>query len=174
MQREYRFKSMLSDLEILLQKTPLTAKLRELALEADFYNIIHREDRPVITSSLREEVVASTDPWSDVMYQSLYISADGDPKDRIRLQEPATQDPTVGMMVLKAARLQGESGIVFCGTESQLKTFIAKLPAYEQKGDEEDLGDKEFLECLMEAAEAEGLKIVFSRFSIEHGGEEEE
>lgn len=174
MKREYRFRSMLTDLEILVEKTPMTSKLKELVSEADFYNMVERVKRPIIESSFRDEVVSSSDPWSDVMYQSLYISAEGNPADRIILQEPATKDPAVGMMVLKAARLQGESGMVFCGTESQLKTFIAKLPQYEKIGDEEDLKEKEFLECLKEAAESEGLKIIFHRLSVEHGGEEEE
>ena len=165
---------MLPELEILIEKTPMTAKLKELAKEADFYGIIYNDPRPRITASLKEMVVASPDPWSDVMYQSLYLSSDGDFEDRIRLQEPATPDPTVGMMVLKAARLQGESGMVFCGTESQLKTFISKLPEFEKKGAEADLNEKDFLECLVEAAEAEGLKVVFHRLSIEHGGEEGE
>jgi len=174
MLREYRFESMLNELEILLEKTPMTAKLRELAEEADFYSIIRHNPRKRIEASLKKAVVASTDPWSDVMYQSLYLSSDGHPEDRIRLQEPATPDPTVGMMVLKAARLQGESGMVFCGTESQLKTFIAKLPEFERKGAEADLNEKDFLDCLVEAAEAEGLRVVFHRLSIEHGGEEGE
>lgn len=152
------------------EKSPITESLRDLLRQADFYAM-----KAYVNSGLKpylkNKVIAATDPWSDVMYQSLYLR-DTDPDNRVILQEPAVKDPMVGVMVLKAARLSGDSGMVYCGTEEQLKSFAAKLPEYEERG--EELNEKEFLECLLDAAEAEGLKVVFHRLSPEHGGEEED
>lgn len=145
----------------------MTAALRELVREADFYQTIDKNPNPYIRRALRQPVVAATDPWADVMYQSLYLTDSRE--DRIVLQEPASPDPTVGVMVLKAARIQGESGMVFCGTDQQLLGFIQKLSEYEERGDE--LDEKDFLECLVEAAEADGLKIIYQQLSPEHGGD---
>jgi hypothetical protein len=158
---------MIPDIELLAEKSPMTAALRKLVQEADFYQTISQNPNPYIRKALREPVVAATDPWAEVMYQSLYLT--DDKEDRIVLQEPATQDPTVGILVLKAARIQGESGMVFCGSEEHLQSFISKLPEFEERG--EELDEKEFLECLSEAAEAEGLKIIYKQLSPEHGGD---
>ena len=160
---------MVPDIELLAETSPMTPALRRLVVEADFYQTISKNHNPYIRKALKEPVVAATDPWADVMYQSLYLT-DGR-EDRIVLQEPASPDPTVGVMVLKAARIQGESGMVFCGTEEQLQSFIGKLPEYEERG--EELDEKDFLEALTEAAEAEGLKIIYQQLSPEHGGDED-
>ena len=148
----------------------MTAALKDLIRQADLYATFSQG-----TSGLRDQlkapVVAATDPWSEVMYQSLYLQ-DTDPDNRIVLQEPAVKDPMVGVMVLKAARLSGESGMVYCGTPDQLKKFASKLEEYEIRGDE--LDERKLLECLVDAAEAEGLQVIFHRLAVEHGGEAEE
>jgi hypothetical protein len=160
---------MCTDLEILLRTSPMTPSLRALAERVDYYNTINRGPRTGIRASLLgEQVVASNDPWTEVQYQSLYIG--DDLKDRVVLQEPPVDDATVGVMVLKASRLQGQSGMVYCGTPEQLKSFAGKLAAYEERG--QDLSEKDFLDCLRQAAESEGLKINYLRLSQEHGGED--
>jgi hypothetical protein len=78
----------------------------------------------------------------------------------------------VGVMVLKAARLRGESGMVYCGTPEQLKTFKDQLEDFEKRGD--DLDEKKFLECLVDAAQENDLRVVYFRLSPEHGGDEED
>jgi hypothetical protein len=149
----------------------MTAALHQLAEQADFYFTSIRRPRRTLRACLKTSpVVASSDPWSEVEYQSLYMT--DDLKNRLVLQEPATKDPTVGTMVLKAARLRGESGMVYCGTPEQLKSFAEKLPTYEERGME--LDEKKMLECLKDAAESEGLYVIYLRLSPEHGGEEEE
>jgi hypothetical protein len=171
MKREHLLRAMAPDLEILLQKSPMTAALRRLAEQADFYFTSIRQPRRALRACLQTtQVIASNDPWSEVEYQSLYMT--DDLQDRLVLQEPATKDPTVGTMVLKAARLRGESGMVYCGTPEQLKSFAEKLPEYEERGI--DLDEKRMLDCLKEAAESEGLYVIYLRLSPEHGGEEEE
>lgn len=168
MKRDHFLQAMVPDMEIMLEKSPITARLRALARELDFTLTVKGDPRPRLRAALR--VTASTDPWSEIQYQSLYLTAEGE--DRLVLQEPATEDPTVGIMVLKAARLRGESGMVYCGTPEQLQSFAEKLPEYETRG--EELSEKDFLECLNEAAVAEGLQVIFERLSPEHGGEEME
>jgi len=171
MKREHLLRAMAPDLEILLQRSPMTAQLRVLAEQADFYFTSIRQPRRGIRACLMTQpVLSSTDPWSEVEYQSLYMT--DDLKDRLVLQEPATKDPTVGTMVLKAARLRGESGMVYCGTPEQLKSFAEKLPTYEERG--MDLDERDMLSCLKDAAESEGLYVIYLRLSPEHGGEAEE
>jgi hypothetical protein len=172
MRRTHFLQASLTDLEILLKRSPMTAKLSDLACKIDFHITTQREPNPKVRAAIRAAFVAtpicsSTDPWSDLQYQSLYITDDF--KDRLVLQEPATDDPTVGIMVLKAARLRGESGMVYCGTPEQLKSFAEKLPQYEERG--EELKEEDLLDCLSEAAEAEGIKIVYLKLAPEHGGE---
>jgi hypothetical protein len=178
MKREFGFKTFIKDLEILVQKSPMTAELRELARQADFYSTVENAPSEILRNSLR--ITAATDPWSDINYQSLYIqqpekakSGEGEDEveDRVILQEPMVKDPMVGVMVLKAQRLSGRSGMVFCGNEMQLKSFASKLAEYEERA--EDLDERDFLECLMEAAQAEGLKVTFHQLSPEHGGQED-
>lgn len=173
MKREFGFKSFVRDLEILVQKSPMTAELRELAKQADFYSTIENAPSEILRNSLK--ITAATDPWSDINYQSLYIQdpkkTEGEVEDRVILQEPMVKDPMVGVMVLKAQRLSGRSGMVFCGNETQLKSFASKLAEYEERA--EDLDEKDFLECLMEAAQAEGLKVTFHQLATEHGGQED-
>lgn len=148
----------------------MTSGLKFLAMDADFYQTVHgTSDRyPKIRKGAQKPVVAATDPWSEIEYQSLYLTDERE--DRIVLQEPSVKDPMVGVMVLKASRLRGESGMVYCGTLEQLKTFNAQLADFEQRG--EDLDEKEFLECLVDAAIQHGLKVVYQRLSLEHGGED--
>lgn len=168
MERRYRLQAMIPDIELLAERSPMTPALRKLVQEADFYSTIRKNPNTHLRASLKQPIVSATDPWAEVMYQSLYIN-DGKGEHRIVLQEPASPDPTVGVMVLKAARLQGDSGMVFCGTDGQLELFISKLQDYELKGDE--LEEKDFLRCLIEAAEADGLKVIYHQLSPEHGGE---
>jgi hypothetical protein len=172
MKRNHFLQALAPDVEILLEKSPVTSKLWQVARELDFFFTLQGRPRQRIRSSLkatRSQVLSSTDPWAEIQYQSLYLT--DDTKDRIVLHEPASDDPTVGIMVLKAARLRGESGLVYCGKEEQLKSFASKLAEYEERG--ADLNEKDFLSCLKEAAEAEGLKVIFERLSPEHGGEAE-
>lgn len=172
MKYSFVFQAFLPEIEMLAAKVPLTASLKDLVKAADFDQTFRRNvTRPVLRSALSEKVLAATDPWAEIMYQSLYIKGD-DPNDRVVLQEPPAKDPMVGVMVLKAARLQDESGMVYCGTEPQLKGFASKLGEYEKRGNE--LDDKDLLECLIEAAEAEGLKVIFHRVCELHGGEAED
>lgn len=173
MKRDHFLKAMATDLEILVEKSPITARLRDLAERMDFYLTANRTPRQKLRECLKSrQVLAATDPWSDLKYQSLYLTEEGTPEDRLVLQEPAVEDPSVGIMVLKAARLSGRSGMVYCGTEEQLKSFANKLAEYEKRGI--DLDEAEMLECLMEAAQAEGLRVIFHRLSEEHGGESED
>jgi hypothetical protein len=170
MKREFGFKSFIRDLEILVQRSPMTAELRDLAKQADFYSTLEDSPSQILRAAL--QVTAATDPWADINYQSLYLQDAKPDADRVILQEPMVKDPMVGVMVLKAQRLSGRSGMVFCGKEEQLKNFATKLAEYEERA--EDLNEKDFLECLMEAAQAEGLKVTFKQLSPEHGGEQEE
>ena len=172
MQRTHFLQAFVPDLEILMKKSPLTSRLWEMAKELDFFLSIQGNPSPELRNFLKitqASILSSTDPWSEVQYQSLYLT---DGKDRLVLQEPPSDDPTVGIMVLKASRLRGESGLVYCGTEEQLKSFASKLPEYEERG--EELEEKDFLDCLQDAAESEGLQVIFKRLSPEHGGEEME
>jgi hypothetical protein len=173
MKREFGFKTFIRDLETLVQKSPMTASLRDLAKQADFYSTLENNPSEILRTSLREsqKLTAATDPWSDINYQSLYLQSPKGEEDRVILQEPMVKDPMVGVMVLKAQRLSGRSGMVFCGNEMQLKDFAAKLSEYEERA--EELNEKDFLECLMEAAQAEGLKVTFHQLSPDHGGEED-
>lgn len=168
MKREFGFRTFIPDLEILVQKSPMTAELRELVKQADFYATLENHPSKILRSAL--QVTAATDPWSDIQYQSLYIQDAKDEGDRIILQEPPVKDPMTGVMVLKAQRLSGRSGMVFCGNETQLKSFATKLSEYEERADE--LDEKDFLDCLMEAAHAEGLRVTCHQLSTEHGGKE--
>jgi len=169
MRRAFSFEAFGPDLAILAEHSPQTAALRDLLVTADYVGTLTgRVDRE-LREKLREPVVAATDPWSDVLYQSLYLTGD-DPEDRLVLLEPPVRDPATGVVVLKAARLRGESGLVFCGPTAQLDRFKSKLAEYEKRGI--DLDEKEFLRCLSEAAAADGLRVVYEKLSPEHGGEE--
>jgi len=148
----------------------MTAALMDLIVAADYVGTLAGQINRDLREKLREPVVAATDPWSDVMYQSLYLTGDN-VEDRLVLLEPPVRDPATGVVVLKAARLRGESGLVFCGPTAQLDRFKSKLAEYEKRGVE--LDEKEFLRCLSEAAEADGLRVVYEKLSPEHGGEEE-
>jgi hypothetical protein len=146
-----------TDLKILLENSPRTPELDELVDQVDYVRYVNGEK-----STMRSHYVNSaTDPWHDMHYQSLYIDVTGNPADRVVLQEPTSKEPMVGVLVLKAARLSGRSGMVYCGTPPALKSFAAKLPIYEERG--VDLEEKEFLECLMDAAKADGLRIIYHR-----------
>ncbi len=166
MQKKFSLESFINEIRLLADKAPPTEVMTRFLVEADYHSIVTRGVR-----ILKNKVQAATDPWSEVQYQSLYLRGN-DPADRVVLQEPAVQDPAVCVIVLKAARLSGESGMVFCGVPAQLKAFAAKLPEYEKRG--VDLDEGEFLECLIEAAEAEGLRVIFQRLSEDHGGEPED
>jgi len=170
MKRHSWLSAFTTDVEILVQKSPMTAALRNLLNEVDFASTRLGEVRPQLRAGFKCPVVAATDPWSEVEYQSLYLT-DEDPENRIILQEPAVRDPMVGVMVLKAARLRGQSGLVYCGTPEQLQTFAAKLKGFEEISEDENLDEKKFLECLVDAAEQEGLRVVYERLSPEHGGD---
>lgn len=156
------------------QNSPMTPALNELVRQVDFsLRVGHTgKDLPVLQEKFKTlaatPVTSATDPWSEVEYQSLYIRGH-DPADRVVLHQPSVRDPMVGVMVLKAARLSGESGMVYCGKPDGLKKFGSKLADYEQRGAE--LDEEEFLECLMEAAEADGLKVIYYQVSPEHGGD---
>lgn len=171
MKRAFTWASALTDLEILAANSPMTPGLRSLVEAADFFETIQGRKRWGLRAGFKCPVVAATDPWSEVEYQSLYL-IDTDPENRVVLQEPSVKDPMVGVLVLKAARLRGESGVVYCGTPEQLKTFAEKLPEFEKRG--EDLDEKEFLTCLVDAIKQDGLKVVYYRLSPEHGGEEDD
>jgi hypothetical protein len=168
MKRAFCLASTIPDIEILAAASPMTQGLRDLVEAADYFESVQGKFRTGLRKACKEQVIAATDPWADIEYQSLYL-IDSDPENRIILQEPPVKDPMVGVMVLKAARLRGESGLVYCGTPDQLKDFAAKLPTYEERG--EDLDEKEFLECLTDAALENGLKIIYQRLSPEHGGD---
>lgn len=170
MKRMFILAAAIPDLEILASKSPITPALREIMETADFHESVQGRERPELRRLFKQPITAATDPWSEVEYQSLYLT-DMDPANRIILQEPSVKDPMTGIMVLKAARLRGESGLVYCGTPEQLKNFAAKLQDFETKGDE--LDEKDFLECLIEAAKADGLKIIYYRLSPEHGGDDD-
>jgi hypothetical protein len=165
--------SIVEDLTILAEKSPMTASLKELIRQVDFFSTSNFVVNSSLRQALKTPVVAASDPWSDIMYQSIYLT-DEDPDNRIILQEPPVEDPMTGILVLKAARLSGNSGMVYCGTPDQLKSFAAKLAEYETRSIEEDLDEQMLLKCLVDAAEAEGLKVIFDRLSLEHGGDEEE
>lgn len=173
MKRGFWFQHAMSELTLLAERSPVTSTLRDLLLEADFYQTQQGTFNKVVRASLKCPVLAATDPWAEVEYQSLYL-IDSDPENRVVLQEPSVKDPMVGVMVLKAARLRGESGMVYCGTPEQLKAFASKLSGFEKISDEENMDEKEFLECLVDAAEADGLKVIYYRLSVEHGGEDNE
>lgn len=168
MKRQLGLSNFFHEIAHLAQHSPMTESLAGLIREIDFCQIRSGENRTLI-NYLRVPIVAATDPWAEIEYQSIYIRGNN-PEDRIVLQEPTVRDPMVLVVVLKAARLSGESGMVYCGNPEKLKEFAQKLPEYEKRGTE--LDEKEFLECLIEAAEADGLRVVFHRLSYEHGGEE--
>lgn len=168
MKRAFCLASAIPDIEILSRSSPMTRDLRDLVEAADYFESVQGRYRTGLRQACKEQVIAATDPWADIEYQSLYLT-DIDPANRITLQEPPVKDPMVGVMVLKAARLRGESGLVYCGTPEQLKDFASKLHEYEERG--EDLSEADFLECLAEAALANGLKLVYKRLSPEHGGD---
>lgn len=170
MKSEFGFSNFVNEIKLLAEKAPRTEALATLIREVDLDQICRGESR-VLRPFLKTPVVAATDPWSEVEYQSLYIRGD-DPEDRIVLQEPTVKDPMVCVMVLKAARLSGESGMVYCGKPEALNLFAQKLPEYEKRGI--DLDEGELLECLAEAAEADGLKVIFQRLSVDHGGQDVE
>lgn len=175
MKRQFGFRTFTLDIITLAERSPMTAALNELARQVDFsLRVGHSgRDLPKLQQDMSKlaatPVVAATDPWSEVEYQSLYIRGNN-PNDRVVLHQPTVRDPMVGVMVLKAARLSGESGMVFCGKPEGLKKFGSKLGEYEKLG--VDLDEEEFLECLMEAAESDGLKIIYQQLSPEHGGDE--
>lgn len=171
MRRGFILEAALTDISILAKESPMTDSLRELVLKADYKALLQGSIYHALRSTLKQSVIASTDPWSDVEYQSLYVT-DLDNKDRIVLQEPPVKDPMVGVMVLKAARLRGESGMVYCGPPDLLKSFNAKLPEYEKRG--EELAEKDFLICLSEAAEHEGLRVVHLKIAVDHGGDDDD
>lgn len=172
MRRGFILQHSMDDLEILVAKSPMTPELRELVRQADFFTTSNYHINSSLRQALRCPVVAATDPWADVMYQSIYLTdEDWDDGSRIILQEPPVKDPMTGIMVLKAARLSGYSGMVYCGTPEQLKTFAAKLVGYEKTSMDEDMDEETLLKCLVDAAEAEGMKVIFNRLSEEHGGE---
>lgn len=158
MKKTFLLENMVTDMVILAEKSPMTEQLRALVEDLDFKLACMGGSHLGLRMSL---IHASQEPWADVMYQSLYLKEDADPADRIVLQEPASADPMVGVVVLKAARLRGCSGFVYCGEPEVLETFNKKLPEYEKRG--VDLSEAEFLECLVEAAEQDGLKIIFHR-----------
>lgn len=170
MRRGFIFNHSMKDLEILVANSPMTPELRELVRQADFFSTSNYFVNSSLRQALKYPVVAATDPWADVMYQSIYLT-DEDPDNRIILQEPPVKDPMTGIMVLKAARLAGNSGMVYCGTPEQLKTFAEKLVSYEKTSLDEDMDEQKLLECLVDAAEAEGIEVIFNRLSEEHGGE---
>jgi hypothetical protein len=170
MRRGFIFEHSINDLEILAANSPMTPELQELIRQADYYATSNYFVCSSLRQALKYPVVAATDPWADVMYQSIYLT-DEDPENRITLQNPPVKDPMTGIMVLKAARLAGNSGMVYCGTPEQLQTFAAKLAEYEQRSIEENLDEQKLLQCLVDAAESEGIKVIFHRLSEEHGGE---
>lgn len=161
--------SIVPDLEILIRKSPMTPKLKEFCRVVDFREACEGRIHPELRKVLKNKVQASQDPWTDVQYQALYINPEGQPEDRVVLQEPVVEDAMVAVMVLKAARLQGRSGMVWCGTAEQLDVFRQKLPEYEARGVE--LDEKEFLDCLQEAAIQDGLQVIFSQEGDEDGSQ---
>jgi hypothetical protein len=169
MRRTFAFRAFIPELEILMKRSVMTAQLRELIKEADYYLTLEKTPSEALRKGGREPVVAATDPWSALEYQSLYLKSNGTPEDRLVLQEPSVKDPMFGVLVLKAARLRDESGLVYSGTPEQLETFKKKLLDFEQRGAE--LDEKEFLQCLAEAVEAEGMKVIYEQLSELHGGE---
>lgn len=171
MRRTFALAAAVTDLEILASNSPMTEQLFALIQSGDFYETVQGRVRPKLRQYSKASVLAATDPWADIEYQSLYLT-DMDPNNRVILQEPAVKDPMVGVMVLKAARLRGESGMVYCGTPEQLKEFNASLEAFESKS--EELDEKDFLECLVDAAKQMDLKVVYYRLSPEHGGDPDE
>lgn len=168
MKRQFGLVNFIPEIARLAEKSPMTEALAGLIREVDFCQVQEGSGR-ALRNYIRTPIVAATDPWSDIEYQSLYIRG-FDPSDRIVLQEPTAKDPMVCVVVLKAARLSGESGMVYCGSPEKLKEFALKLPEYEKRGIE--LDEKELLECLVEAAEADGLQVIFQRLADDHGGEE--
>jgi hypothetical protein len=171
MKKDFTFENFYTELRLFAEKSPLTGSLKKLLMSAEYALLVKREKtyKEIDRALTGNAVTAATDPWSEVEYQSLYL-IDNDRDHRIVLQQPTVKDPMVGVMVLKAARLRGESGMVYCGTLEQLKLFAEKLPDYEKKG--EDLNEKEFLECLVDAAESDGLKVIHHKLSEDHGGED--
>lgn len=169
MKRRFGFSTFIQEIRLLAEKSPMTAKLSDLVRQVDFS--LRTSGRPdeAFGRISAQPVLSATDPWSEIEYQSLYLRGH-DPVDRIVLQQPTVRDPMVGVMVLKAARLSGESGMVFCGKPESLKEFGSKLAEYEKRG--ADLDEEEFLECLVEAAEADGLRVVYQQLSPDHGGED--
>lgn len=170
MKRTFALAAAIPDLEILASNSPMTDELFKLVQLGDFFETIQGRVRPKLRQYSKASILAATDPWADIEYQSLYLT-DMDPENRVILQEPSVKDPTVGVMVLKAARLRGESGMVYCGTVDQLKEFNGQLPGFEKKAEEMD--EKDFLECLVDAASQMGLKVVYYRLSPEHGGDDD-
>lgn len=171
MKRTFALAAAIPDLEILASNSPMTERLFELVQLGDFYETVQGRVRPQLRKYSKASILAATDPWADIEYQSLYLT-DTDPQNRVILQEPSVKDPTVGVMVLKAARLRGESGMVYCGTPEQLKDFNSRLPDFEKQA--EDMDEKDFLECLVDAAKQLELQVVYYRLSPEHGGDQDD
>lgn len=169
MKRTFTMAAIIPDLEIMAANSPMTEPLHTLVKAADYYETVQGRIRPELRRAFKIKVQAATDPWAEIEYQSLYLT-DEDRENRIILQEPPVKDPMTGVMVLKAARLRGESGMVYCGTPDQLKTFATQLDAFEKQG--EEMNEKDFLECLVDVAGQQGLKVIYYRLSMEHGGED--
>lgn len=169
MRKQFILKDFLPEIKILATHSPRTEKVQELVQAADKRALMDGEKDHKLKVLSFIPVVASTERWANVMYQSLYIR-DGDPLNRLVLQEPPSAEPSVCVMVLKAARLSGESGMVYCGTDEQLLAFKDKLPEYEKLA--EELDEAHFLECLVEVAKKEfKLNVIYQQISAEHGGD---
>lgn len=159
MDRKLLFANSVEDLEVILQTSPRTQALQELARVYQFHSELEDWRSPIIEQYL---VNSSQEEWSEVKFQSLYLDLTSpDPADRVVLLEPATSDRGSPEMVLKSARLSENLGMVFCGTPEMMNQFIQKIPEYEARG--VDLDDDEFLYWLKDAAEADGVKINFMR-----------
>ena len=170
MRKAYWNLNYLPEIKMLAEKSPRTPALQDLIRQTDFA-LTASGRAGEFRKYLQTPVVAATDPASEVEYQSLYIQG-FDPEDRIVLQNPTSKDQMTCVHVLKAARLSGNSGLVYCGTPEQLQTFAAKLADFEQRGVE--LDEAELLQCLSEAVEADGMVVIYQQLSPDHGGDEEE
>lgn len=175
MKRQFGFRTFTLDILHLAKNSPMTPALSELVREVDFALRTEPNDLPILRENFKAlasvPVTGATDPWSEVEYQSIFVRG-YDPENRVVLQQPSVRDPMTGVMVLKSARLSGDSGMVYCGKPEQLKLFAEKLPEYEKRGG--DLDEEQFLECLKEAAESDGLRVIYDQLSPDHGGEPED
>lgn len=164
MKKSFVFENLKQDLELLFSRTPVSEKVRSSLIELSLHDSIAQGKLSTLGDNV---VVAATDPWDEVEYQSLSLRGD-DPENRVVLHMPTSQDPVVGTIILKSARMSGEPGLVYCGTKQKLQDFARKLAEYEKRGAE--LNNFEFLDALIEAAEADGLKIIYHQVEVETQG----